>query len=58
MKEINLDRSDFRKSQDYPNDSLFDDIVLEALGFKKEEREKIDQITLTIFKSNPSPDES
>ena len=57
MKYITLVRSDFKNSQDYPNESFFEGILLN-LGFAQEQSESIDEIELTVLEVSPSPDES
>ena len=47
MKTVTLLRSDFRNSQDYPNESLFE-CVLSQLGIPEKNMEDIDAIDLKI----------
>ena len=45
MKELTLIRSDFKYSQDYPNESFFD-WALSQLGIPKEKRGDIGEVTI------------
>lgn len=51
MKDLTIHRSDFRKSQDYPNESLFE-TILTQLGIPEEDWDDIDEVTVKDIMSD------
>jgi len=45
--KVSICRSDFRKSQDYPNESLFECVLID-LGIPEEKRDEIDRVELDV----------
>lgn len=51
MKDLTIHRYDFRKSQDHPNESLFE-TILDQLGIPKEDWDSIDEVTIKDIMSD------
>ncbi len=48
MKNLTIYRGDFRKSQDYPNESLFEGILAD-LKIPGEKWDSIDEVTISMI---------
>lgn len=45
---LTIYRNDFKNSQDYPNESFFESVILSQLGFDEKDMESINEVTVKV----------